>query len=173
MCIRDRPCGQVFGFPRLCAMRSSISGLMACSSRHASSCTSSHAKPRISVSSLSERRCLLTTFLAILFPSSVRHTPFSVCFTRAFFASFFTISETDGGDSFRCSARRDVLTGCCSCCNLYIDSRYSSILGVSASIVDLPCFVIPVYERCDDYPVTKVCHDFSERGIPIVSDECF
>src|SRR5659263_415139 len=98
---------------------------------------------------------------------------FSVCFTRAFFASFFTISETDGGDSFRCSARRDVLTGCCSCCNLYIDSRYSSILGVSASIVDLPCFVIPIYERCDYYPVTKLCHDFSERGIPIVSAECF
>src|SRR5450759_2584313 len=155
-------------------MRSSISGLMACSSLHASSCTSSHAKPRISVSSRSERRCLLTTFLAILFPSSVRHTPFSVCFTRSFFASFFTISETDGGDSFRCSARRDVLTGCCSCCNLYIDSRYSSILGVSASIFYLrSCSICPVYKHSDYYPVTGVCHDFSERRATIVSDECF
>jgi len=55
-----------------------------------------------------------------------------------------------------------------------MDSRYSSVLEVSASIFHLwLSHVCTVDEYSDDHPVAGIGEHFSERGIAIVTNEGF
>lgn len=107
------PWGQVSGLPSFSAIFSSISLLMECSSLHASSWTLSHSNPSMSVSRRSESLCFLITFLAAISPSPVNITFFPMYLMSPFCSSCLSISETEDGLRFRCSAIFEVLADLC------------------------------------------------------------
>ena len=71
------PCGHVFASPIAASMRASSTGDIACSSRSASSCTSSHGIPSTSVRKRSISRWRRTTPSACSRPSSVNEIDLS------------------------------------------------------------------------------------------------
>ncbi len=72
------PCGHVLASPIAASMRASSTGDIACSSRSASSWTSSHGIISTSVRKRSIRRCRRTTASACSSPSGVNEIDLSV-----------------------------------------------------------------------------------------------